>query len=174
MDTDGQIKVHPAQTHQFNMEIRQMPCRRHGPQEPDHCVLRRHIPVATKKRLHRLRNQYNSPNTGAYLQELWSYICYRYTVYNQNYTRVQTTCTNRIKWYNGPQVLIKDGSFMQAMYREDLHVIPHLSNISKTPHIFPQLQSGSLIYIGYICDDGCTSTFMAKYMKVFKQSKQVL
>ena len=45
---------------------------------------------------------------------------------------------------------------------------------SKTSHIFPHLQSGSLISIGKLYDDGCTSTFTATNMTVKKQGELVL
>ena len=49
-----------------------------------------------------------------------------------------------------------------------------LSTRAKTSHIFPHLQSGALISIGKICDDGCTATFTATHLIVEKKGYVVL
>ena len=60
---------------------------------------------------------------------------------------------------------------MQATHKAELKLIPLLSTRDKTSHIFPHLQSGEIIYVGQLCDDGCTATFTAATIKVKKQGE---
>ena len=46
--------------------------------------------------------------------------------------------------------------------------------MAKIAHIYPHLQSGALISIGQLFDDGCTATFTVTTMKVHKQGEKVL
>ena len=63
---------------------------------------------------------------------------------------------------------------MQASHNVKLKLIPLLFKRTKIKHLFPQLQSGSLISIKKICDDGFTSTFTFTYMIVEKKGNLVI
>ena len=92
----------------------------------------------------------------------------------QNYIKLDTPCSNKVKNSQGPQVILPYGSLTQATHKAELKISPLLSTRSKITHIFPHLQSGALIYIGQICDDGYTATFAATTMTVHKQRELVL
>ena len=66
----------------------------------------------------------------------------------QNYTKVDTPRSNKIKTSQGPRVILPDGSIMQATHKAELNLIPLLSTRAKIVHIFTHLQSGSLISVG--------------------------
>ena len=40
----------------------------------------------------------------------------------QKYIKVHIRCTNKVKIYIGPQVLLPDGSLMPVTHREDLNL----------------------------------------------------
>ena len=86
----------------------------------------------------------------------------------QNYIKVETPYKIKVKTTHGPQVILPYRRLMQATHKAQLHLIPLLSTRSKTAHIFPHLQSGVLISIGKLCDDGCTDTFNDNTMTVKK------
>ena len=79
----------------------------------------------------------------------------------QNYIKVYIPCENTVKTTQGPQVLLSDGSIMPATHKAELNLGPLLSIRSKTVHIFPPLQSGTLISVGKLYDGGCAATFTA-------------
>ena len=92
----------------------------------------------------------------------------------QNYTKVDTPRSNKIKTSQGPQVILPDGSIMQATHKAELNLSPLLSTRSKIAHIFPHLQSWALISIRQLCDDGCTATFNATTLTIHKQGEKFL
>ena len=71
----------------------------------------------------------------------------------QKYIRLNTPCSNNKKISNSPQVILPDGSIMQATHRALLNLNPLLNQSVCTSHIFPHLQSGALIAIGRLCSD---------------------
>ena len=79
------------------------------------------------------------------------------------------SCVNKVKTQQRPQVIFKDGNIMQATHKAELNLIPLLSTRAKTAHILPHIQSGELISIGKLCDDGCTATFTDTHKKVEKK-----
>ena len=87
----------------------------------------------------------------------------------QNYIKVDTPCENKVNTTQGPQVLLPYGSLMQAIHRAELNIRPLFSTRSKTSHIFSHLQSGALIPIGKLFDDGFTATFTATLMIIEKK-----
>ena len=84
----------------------------------------------------------------------------------QKYIKVNTPCAKKVKTTIGPKALLPDGRLVQATHRAEINVIPLLSTRAKTSHIFPYLQSGALLSIFQPCDDICTSTLTATYMRV--------
>ena len=63
---------------------------------------------------------------------------------------------------------------MHSTHRLELKLSPLLSKSDKTGHIFTHLQSGSIIFIGQLCDDGCTATFKETHTGVKKNGSLVL
>ena len=92
----------------------------------------------------------------------------------QNYIKVGTPCSNKVKTSQGPRVVLPDGSIMQATHKTELNLSPLLSTRSKIAHIFTHIQSGALISIGQLCDDVCTATFTDTNTTVHKQGEVVL
>ena len=96
--------------------------------------------------------QYNIADTGA----------------SQNYIRVNTPCRNKQLITNVPKVILPDGIIMKDTHRSLLNLNPLLTQSACTYHIFSHIQSGFLIPIGQLCDDGCTATFTATHLNVVK------
>ena len=92
----------------------------------------------------------------------------------QNYIRVNTQCSNKQQISNGPQVILPDGSIMQAINRALLNLNPLLNQAVCTAHVSPHIQSGALISIGQLCDDGCIESFTATQLSVVKDGLTVL
>ena len=92
----------------------------------------------------------------------------------KEYIKVDTPCINKVKTHQGTQAILPDGRLMQTTHKAKLNLSPLLSTRSKTAHIFPHLQSGELISIRQLCDDGCTSTLTATTTTVEKQVELVL
>ena len=57
---------------------------------------------------------------------------------------------------------------------EVMNLNPLLTPTVKTSHIYPHLQLGSLISIGQLCDDGCTTAFTATNLNIVKYGLTVL
>ena len=63
---------------------------------------------------------------------------------------------------------------MQVTHRSILNLNPLLTQAARTAHVFPHLQSGALISIGKLCNDGCIATFTAAHISVVKDGLTVL
>ena len=92
----------------------------------------------------------------------------------QNYIKVYTPCSDKVKTRQGSQVILPDVSLVQATHKAGLNLIPLVSTRAKTSHIFLHLQSWAVIFIGKLCYDGCTATFTATTMTVNKQGEVFL
>ena len=92
----------------------------------------------------------------------------------QNYIKVDTPCSNKSKTSQGPRVILPDLRIMQETHKSELNRSPLTSTRSKIAHIFPHLQSGTLISIGKLCDDICTATLTYTTNKVEKQGEVFL
>ena len=75
---------------------------------------------------------------------------------------------------NGPQLILLDSSIMQDTHMELLNLNHLLNQSESTSHISPHLQSGALISIGKLCDDGCISNFTATHISVAKDGLMAL
>ena len=89
----------------------------------------------------------------------------------QKYIKVNLPYVNKVKTQQGTQVILPDGSLMQATQKAEINFSPLLSTAAKTPHIFPHIKPGALIYIGQVCGDGCTAIFTATNMTTNKKEK---
>ena len=92
----------------------------------------------------------------------------------QNYIKFHAPFKNKVEISRGYQVILSDEIIIQATHREEINLRPLLTTRSKIAHILPHLQSGALIFIGQLCDDGCTGTFTNSYMIVEKKVHLVL
>ena len=103
-------------------------------------------------------DQYGIANTGA----------------TQNYIRLNTPCINNQKISNALGVIITDSSIMQATHRALLNLNLLLTQAYCIYHVSSQIQSGDLISIMQLCDDGCISNFTATHLSVVKDGLTVL
>ena len=72
---------------------------------------------------------------------------------------------------NGPKAVLPNNTTIAASAQGDLPLHPCL-----TPKalIYPHLKSESLLSIGQLCDDGCTSVFDKEKLNIYKQKKLIL
>ena len=70
--------------------------------------------------------------------------------------------------------MLLDGRLVQATHRTELNSIPLFATRENTAHIFPHIESGVIISVGKLFDDGCTAIFTATHMKVEKKCNMVL
>jgi hypothetical protein len=70
-------------------------------------------------------------------------------------------------------VLLPNGATMTSTHTAELP-LPHLPPAACLCHIFPQLSSGSLLYIGQLCDHGCEALFTATQLIITLQDKTIL
>ena len=92
----------------------------------------------------------------------------------QNFIKVNTPCSNKVKTTPGPRFILLDGSLMHGTHKAELNLSPLLPTRAKKAHISPHLQSGAIISIEKLCDDGCTETSTVTTMAVNKQGEVVL
>ena len=59
-----------------------------------------------------------------------------------------------IQQVSGPSVYLPDMQKITAD-RAGFLPIPHLSSTARSAHVFPNLQSASLLSLGQLCDDNC-------------------
>ena len=74
----------------------------------------------------------------------------------------------------GPQVILPDGSPIQDNHREEIKLRSLLNTRAKASHIYPHLQSGILISIVKLSDDGFIETLIVINTKVENQGHLVL
>ena len=77
----------------------------------------------------------------------------------QNYIKVSNPCGNKNTITNVNQVILPDGILTKATHRVEIDLNHIITPKARKAHIYPQLHPGDLIYIGKICDDGCTKIF---------------
>ena len=63
---------------------------------------------------------------------------------------------------------------MQVTHRVLLNLYPLLTQAARTSHLFLQQQSGALIPIGKLCDDGFIAPFTATHISVVKDGLTML
>ena len=73
----------------------------------------------------------------------------------------------------GPIVVLPDNSKMTSTKTGSLP-FPGLSSKAQQAHIYPKLQSASLISVGKLCDDGCDVTFRKNDVTAVKNNNIVL
>ena len=73
----------------------------------------------------------------------------------------------------GINVLSPNGGVTQSIATAEVK-LPHVSKKARDAHIFSSLASGSLYYVGQLCDDGCEAYFNKTSCTITKKSKVVL
>ena len=93
---------------------------------------------------------------------------------SQHYIRPQDLdILQNVQQIAGPSVYLPDMTKITATQCGSLP-IPNLSPTACKAHVFPRLQSASLLSLGQLCDDDCT-ILMNKYaLHVFKDLKHIL
>jgi hypothetical protein len=95
-----------------------------------------------------------------------------------------TGCTGHYFTINGPAtcvqpsiqplaVLLPNGASILSSHTGELD-IPHIPLSARLCHLFPGLQSGSLLSIGQLCDAGCIATFTATRMDIYLGARCIL
>ena len=92
----------------------------------------------------------------------------------QKHIKVDTPCVNKVKTQQGLQVILPYGSPIQDNHREEIKLISLLNTRAKASHIYPNLQSGILISIVKLSDDGFIETLIVINTKVENQGHLVL
>ena len=93
---------------------------------------------------------------------------YYFTVNDQRaLTNIQTVS-------NGPRVGLSDGSMVQGSQAGYVKLHPALTSHAQKAHIFPGIKSSSLISIGKLCDDGCTTVLNNKEIGIYKNNTIIL
>jgi hypothetical protein len=83
-------------------------------------------------------------------------------------------CLNLQHTHNGPSVQVANGDKIETTLRATIPLAPELSDQAKEGHIFHNLQSGSLISIGQLCDDDCVALFTKYHVKLYKNGKVII
>ena len=85
----------------------------------------------------------------------------------QYYTHIEHTSTR-------PSVRVANGENIETSKRATVPLAKELSDKAKVGHIFDDLQSGSLISIGQLCNDNCVALFMKYDIQIYKDGKVVI
>ena len=67
---------------------------------------------------------------------------------------------------HGPQVYLPNGTHVSATEAGNLPLHPALTSQATKAHVFPALISSSLISIGQLCDDNCTTVLNKNELKI--------
>ena len=81
---------------------------------------------------------------------------------------------NNIKDTIGPYVKVADGRIMTPTKQASLPLSNAFSRNAKIAYSFSNLQSGSLISIGQLCDDDCVAIFSRYNVKILKNNKVLI
>jgi hypothetical protein len=66
-------------------------------------------------------------------------------------------CVNVSPTTTGPSVQVANGHIIEPNKRVTIPLAPELSTHAKIGHLFNDLQSGTLISLGQLCDDECVA-----------------
>ena len=69
---------------------------------------------------------------------------------------------------------VANGENIETSKRALVPLAKELSTKAKTGHIFDDLKSGSLIFIGQLCDNDCIALFMKYNVKIYKDGKVII
>ena len=83
-------------------------------------------------------------------------------------------CTHVKHTSTGPSVRVANSENIETSKRATVPLAKEpLSDKAKVGHIFDDLQSGSLISIGQLCDDDCVALFTKYDVKIYKDGKVI-
>jgi hypothetical protein len=83
-------------------------------------------------------------------------------------------CTYAEITKKGPTVRVTSGHTLVATKQVQIPLAKELSSAATTGHIFPNLQSGSLVSIGQLCDDNCVALFAKSDMAIYKDGAIII
>jgi hypothetical protein len=83
-------------------------------------------------------------------------------------------CINVTITNSGPSVQVANGDNIETTKRAIVPLSPKLSEQAKLGHIFDDLQSGSIISLGQLCDDNCVTLFTQYDVKIYKNGQVII
>ena len=92
----------------------------------------------------------------------------------KNYINISNPCGNNNTITNVNQVILPYGIITKATHKVELDLNPIRTPKARKAHIYPHLHPGYLIYIGKLCDDGCTKILTSTKKTVAKKGITVI
>jgi hypothetical protein len=83
-------------------------------------------------------------------------------------------CVNLSLNTTGSSVQVANGHIIEPNKRVPIPLAPELSADAKTGHLFNDLQSGTLISLGQLCDDECVALFTKYDVKIYKHGQVII
>ena len=75
---------------------------------------------------------------------------------------------------NGPTVLLASGSAMRSQLQGTLPLSAMLSSKAQSAYVLDELQTGTLISLGQLCDDDCIAIFNKYKVRFTKENKVII
>ena len=85
-----------------------------------------------------------------------------------------TKCLSMTPTKNPISARMPDGDSIISSHDAVLDMTRKLSERARTGHVFPDLQSGPLLSLGVMCDDGCTVILHADILYITKDGETLL
>ena len=79
---------------------------------------------------------------------------------------------HRVPISNGPTVLAANGNVMRTTSVGQLPLSPFLSSAAQSAYVIDELQTGTLISLGQLCDDDVTAVFSKTAVNLLKNNHQ--
>jgi hypothetical protein len=74
----------------------------------------------------------------------------------------------------GPSVQVANGHIIEPNKRVTIPLATELSDDAKIRHLFNNLQSGTLISLGQLCNDECVALFTKYDVKIYKHGQVII
>ena len=81
---------------------------------------------------------------------------------------------NNVANTRGPYVTVADGRVVAPTKKALLPLPKQLTCNAKVAYSFNNLESGTLISIGHLCDDGCIAIFTKYDIQIMKHNKLLI
>jgi hypothetical protein len=83
-------------------------------------------------------------------------------------------CVNVSPTTTGPSVQVANGHIIEPNKRVTIPLATKLSAEAKIGHLFNDLQSGTFISLGQLCDDECVALFTKYDVKIYKHGQVII
>ena len=83
-------------------------------------------------------------------------------------------CSQIARTTSGPTVQVANGNTIKPDLRATLKMSNKLSSKAQSAHVFNNITTGSLIYMGQLCDDNCISIFTKFDAKILKHNQVII